>query len=166
MTGVGSAIADVIYAGIGVFGISLVSDYLIEHQKIMTCCGAVVMFVLGLWYFIRRNQPTNAKPSRSGLWGGAIAALFIALSNPATLLAFFFTFSTLGIAEGLDFWSGLMLLLGVIPGGFIWWVLLSILVVRWKERMTDKFYVGMRLFCGIVLMCFGIGIGIKALVMA
>ena len=162
MTGLGSALADLIYAAVGVFGISLVQDVLLEHQTIMTSCGAVLMFILGIWMIYCRKQKVEVEPTKGGMIAGTLAALVIALSNPASMLAFFFAFSTFGVANGLDATSGVALLVGVFVGGFAWWFMLAGLVMKWKERMSDRFYVGLKWFCGIVLIGFGVGILAKS----
>ncbi len=163
ITGLGSVVADIFYASIGVFGVHLIQDFLLNHQKIMTLCGALIILGLGIWIIARRKRPTKAVNSTGSALGGFVSSMAIGLSNPATILAFFIAFSTFGVAEGLGLSESLVLLAGVVAGAVLWWTALAGAVVKWKSYMTDKFYQTLKLCCGIGLLCFSVGIAIKAL---
>lgn len=44
LTGLGSSVADCIYACIGAFGLSLISDFLLAHQTVINLLGGAVFF--------------------------------------------------------------------------------------------------------------------------
>lgn len=163
ITGLGSVIADIFYAGIGVFGVHLIQDFMLRHQRILSLCGALIILGLGIWIVMTRTRPPKTVSSTGSAAAGFLSSMAIGLSNPATILAFFVAFSTFGVAEGLGLAGSLTLLAGVVAGAVLWWTLLAAAVVKWKSRMTEKFYQNLKLCCGIGLLLFGVGIIIKAI---
>lgn len=47
LTGLGSSVADCLYACVGAFGLSLISDFLLAHQTIINLLGGEVINVYG-----------------------------------------------------------------------------------------------------------------------
>ena len=48
LTGFGSSVADCAYACIGAFGLTLISDFLLRFQGIITALGGVLILAMGL----------------------------------------------------------------------------------------------------------------------
>ena len=48
ITGMGSSVADLFYAGVGVFGITVISDFLIKHQHIICMAGCLLVIAIGI----------------------------------------------------------------------------------------------------------------------
>lgn len=163
ITGLGSVVADIFYASIGIFGVHLIQDFLLRHQRVMSMCGALIILGLGIWIIATRKNPPKTVSSTGSAAAGFVSSMAIGLSNPATILAFFLAFSTFGVAEGLGSVEALILLAGVVIGAILWWTTLAAAVVKWKSYMTDKFYQNLKFCCGIGLIIFSVGITFKAL---
>lgn len=156
ITGLGSSAADVLYACVGVFGITLISDFLIAQQALIRFIGGVLVITLGV---IISKQPTrltavNNKGKHPALW--FFSSFSIAMLNPATILSFLIAFTAFGITGILNIGQGIGLILGILLGTAFWWSLISGMVARFRNHVTDKTY---RLLNGI-LGCFMIGFGV------
>ena len=48
LTGLGSSAADILYAMIGLLGITMITDFLNRYEKVCSACGAVLIAVYGV----------------------------------------------------------------------------------------------------------------------
>lgn len=55
LTGMGSSVADCIYAGIGAFGLTMVSDFLLEYQTAIHLAGGAIVLFLGIRLLLRKR---------------------------------------------------------------------------------------------------------------
>ena len=60
MTGLGSSAADILYRCVGVFGVTLVSDFLTHSQRPIRLLGGLLIVALGVHIF-GRNLNTGSK---------------------------------------------------------------------------------------------------------
>ena len=47
-TGLGSSIADCLYASVGVFGLTLISDFLLKYQVMINILGGCLVLFMGI----------------------------------------------------------------------------------------------------------------------
>ncbi len=92
---------------------------------------------------------------------GFTSAFMISITNPATILAFLFAFSTFDIAENLNLFEATMLVLGVLTGAIIWWVALAALANKFKEKIKDKTNRILNLACGGIMIVLALVMFIK-----
>ena len=92
MTGLGSSAADILYACVGVFGVTLVSDFLTRSQRPVRLLGGLLIVALGVHIFRQKPQRQQQEPDRAK-WPLCFASSFaIAMTNPATVLSFLMAF--------------------------------------------------------------------------
>ena len=48
LTGMGSSVADCIYAAIGVFGLTIISDFLLQYQGAIHLVGGTIVLFMGI----------------------------------------------------------------------------------------------------------------------
>jgi threonine/homoserine/homoserine lactone efflux protein len=48
LTGMGSSVADCIYAAIGVFGLTIISDFLLQYQGAIHLVGGAIVLFMGI----------------------------------------------------------------------------------------------------------------------
>lgn len=165
-TGLGSSLADVIYASAGIFGLSFVSLILEKHDFTIRLCGSILIFALGLFTLIksiRKKSPVQKDFSKSIKLAGVenaksflacfASSLSIALLNPATFLSFLIVFSSFqvtasSISEGAFFVAGIFL------GTALWWLVISALASLLKKKMNEKFFYALNITCGILMILF------------
>jgi len=49
ITGMGSSVADLLYAGVGIFGLTMVSDFVENNQQVISLIGGIVILALGFF---------------------------------------------------------------------------------------------------------------------
>ena len=139
VTGLGSSAADLLYACVGLFGLTVVSDFLLAHRTALRFVGGGFILILGAVIFRKRagaRGPERRAPGLPACFGFSFA---IAMANPATVLSFFAAFAALGIAERPSaLYSGHLLL-----GTGCWWALLSGAAARFHSRAAGG--IGQRL---------------------
>jgi threonine/homoserine/homoserine lactone efflux protein len=153
VTGLGSSVADCLYACVGVFGLTLISDFMLSHQKLIDVVGGLVLLGIGLWLILRKHQEQRKTPVSAHMF---LSGFAIAITNPATLLTFLFAFSWLSIRASSGF-DAARLIAGVFIGGFFWWVALSLVVSKLKKKAAGKMSV-LNKICGGILIVFSLAV--------
>lgn len=157
VSGMGVATADGTYGAIAAFGLTALTDVLVDQRRILGIAGGV--FLLWLAWRTLRSVPTTAATTdgRSrGLLGAYASVLGLTLTNPMTILSFTALFVGLGVTGG-DAAGAALLTAGVFAGSAAWWVVLvgGLGIVR--SRLTTS---AMRR----INVASGIAIGVFALV--
>jgi threonine/homoserine/homoserine lactone efflux protein len=156
-TGLGAATADAIYGAIAAFGIAAVSSRLVEQENPIRVLGGLALIFIGWRIFVTKPGTTAAvASSRLGVGGSFASAVFLTLTNPATILYYVAVFAGLGLANSdTDGARALVLVLGVFIGSAAWWLTLVGIVSRFRRLLTPNRRVWINRFSGVVLMAFG-----------
>ena len=154
LTGLGSSVADCIYACVGVFGLTVISDFLLKHQTVINLAGGGLILFMGLHLLLDKTEQ-KAIPSVSGKIKMFLSSFLVGITNPAAILTFLFAFSYFGITGETKLLQGVCLVLGVFLGTYIWWGILSITVNIMKSRQKNNFQTMNQIF-GMILCLFGI----------
>ena len=181
-TGLGSSAADCLYAACGAFGLTLISDFLLRYQTVISIAGGCLILVMGVRLFIRKEDvEVTEKQDKEQLmetdfyfgklspekynWGISmrmfLSSFAVGITNPAAVLTFLFAFSYFGITGETGFFQGIQLVAGVFIGTFLWWWALSAGVVCLKNRTGNHGFRYMNQVFGAVLILFGTVIFIK-----
>src|SRR3954467_15266008 len=89
VSGLGVATADATYGAIAAFGLSAITDVLVNARWVLGLAGGAFLLWLA-WQTIRAN-PTEAasiKTRRRGYPGAYLSILGLTLANPMTILSF------------------------------------------------------------------------------
>lgn len=136
--GIGFAIVDFIYTVLLGFGMHLFLDFIMKQKNILFLLGSSIFIILGCRTFFQKTQGNELKTHEEtkSYLGSMAMALILALFSPATFFAFFSVFGSLGIAfvKGMAV-KNVLIVLGVMSGGFCWWLSLSFLIYRFREQM-------------------------------
>lgn len=174
VTGIGSSVADVFYACIGVFGITIISDFLLKHQHTICMLGCMMVILLGIQCFKKKKveKPALFTRERQGeghqpgtiryLISCFLSSFAIAITNPAAILSFMVVFSMFRIGGNESIGEDIQLVLGIFCGTCFWWLLIAVVVSRIRYRVTDGFYLKLNRIFGILMVLFGTGIGVRA----
>lgn len=163
LTGLGSSVADCLYACVGAFGLTLVSDFLVRWQGIITALGGGLILTMGLISLLR---PPKELPLESETLGEVklfFTSFFVGITNPAVLLTFLFAFSYFGISEVNNWEEGILLVTGVFLGTYFWWGSLSALTRFVKKRAAKFRFRTMNHIFGAALCIFGIAVFLRLL---
>ena len=165
LTGLGSSVADMLYAVAGLFGITMITDFLNRYEKICSFGGAVLIAVYGIM-ICRKKAERSRNDSAAGktYLSGFLSAFTIAIMNPATVLSFLVAFETVGLIGEYSVLEGLQVITGLLLGTGAWWAALSGIVCKFQSKVTDKIYAKMNLMLGCLLIGFAVIVLIRACV--
>lgn len=163
LTGLGSSVADCIYACIGAFGLSLISDFLLAHQTVINLLGGAIILVMGISLLLKKSAASEspAQPAQGAKL--FLSSFAVGITNPAAILTFLFAFSWFGLGGGMAPLDGFLLVTGVFTGTYIWWTALSAGVVAIKKRMKKYSLRTIEKCFGIVLLGFSLVIFVRAI---
>jgi threonine/homoserine/homoserine lactone efflux protein len=156
VSGLGVAAADASYGAIAAFGLTAITAVLIGARTALALIGGAFL----VWLAIRtiRARPAVAATEtdeRPGLAAAFLSIYGLTMTNPMTILSFGGIFAGLGLSGrgGLD---AALLTVGVFLGSSLWWVGLTAVVGRLRDRITPAALVWINRLSGATLLVFGI----------
>jgi len=163
LSGLGSSVADCLYACIGVFGLTFISDFLLKYQTIINVIGGLIIVVIGISMFFKKEKTKKEEIANNTT---SIAKIFlssfiIGITNPTVILTFLFAFSYFEIAEKMNILNGIGLVAGVFIGTLLWWIVLATLTSVLKNKFAKNGLKNLNKIFGIILIIFSLIIFIK-----
>lgn len=155
LTGIGSSVADCLYACVGAFGLTFVSDFLLKHQKAINIAGGVFLLLSGL-RLLGKKKSAEKESKKAGISGTFLSSFAVGITNPAAILTFLFAFSYFGLSTEMGVLNGSLLVIGVFLGTFCWWLTLAALTEKLKGRFTENILIPMNKVFGVILSLFGL----------
>lgn len=154
-TGLGSSAADCLYAAVGAFGLTLLSDFLLKYQSIIHVLGGGLILFMGIRLVIKKEEAVSQKEDTAGLWKMFVSSFAVGITNPAAILTFLFAFSYFGISAQSGPFQGIMLVSGVFIGTYIWWGALTAATSIIRRKAGKFGFRHMNRVFGMVLCLFG-----------
>jgi threonine/homoserine/homoserine lactone efflux protein len=165
VSGLGSATAEVIYSSIVAFGLTIVSDFLVESQMWFRLFTGIFLCLLGVSAFLRKHVKTRSLDDKLRHFNNYISTLLLTMSNPVSILVFTGVFAGFGIVGSGSAWGNAIPLVGgVFLGSMFWWILLSVSVGVFHKKVSDKTLIFIARVFGGILTTFGIAVIISTLV--
>ena len=157
VTGLGAATADALYGAVAAFGLTLLTNFLVDQQDLLRIVGAGFLIFIGV-RTMRAEPATEAAAIQGrGLLGAYLSTFFLTLTNPLTILSFASIFTALGATgERIGGANPMILVQGVFLGSAAWWLLLSSAVSFFREKVSGDRFLWINRGAGTVLIIFGI----------
>ena len=156
-SGLGAATADAIYGFIAAFGLTFISNFLIQQQTWLRLIGGAFLCYLGIKTFISQPADSSAPSSHLSILNAYGSTFFLTLTNPLTILSFAAIFAGLGLVDASsDYLSASIMVLGVFLGSACWWVLLSTGVHILRAKFTPDGFQWVNRISGLIILGFGI----------
>lgn len=153
LTGLGSSVADCLYACVGGFGLTFISDFLLKYQTVITIIGSMFVLIMGISQLVKKTVENAPQKSVEGA-KMFLSSFTVGITNPAAILTFLFALTYFGIAEISGTLNGILLVAGVFIGTYIWWTALLGVVCIIKRKSGDKALPYMNKIFGIILILF------------
>ena len=138
LTGLGSSAADSVYAVIGAFGLTLVSDFFLKYQTMIQCLGGLLILYMGIRMILQRRQGIKTEQAAAKGFQMFLTAFVVGITNPAAILTFLFAFSWFGISGDMEILQQILLVCGVFSGSYLWWIALSVTAGKFRYRMGES----------------------------
>ena len=135
MIGLGTATADLLYACVAAFGLTIVSDAIVTERTWIRLVGGSFLLFLGVRTFRAHPADPKALVNSSGLLGSYLSTGFLTLTNPTTIFAFIAVFAALGLGDELSIVSASTLVIGVFIGSGLWFLFLSSGVIFFRKKL-------------------------------
>lgn len=162
-TGLGSTAADVLYACIGVFGVTVISDFLVKYETVIALIGSVLIVVFGILIFRKRGADAKESTRQSNLLACFGSSFTIAIANPTTVLSFLVAFASLGIGAIHSTSQGAALVLGILLGTSCWWGVLAGMSAKFRNRITSRTYQILNRLLGSFMALFGLSMILRTI---
>jgi len=154
--GLGTALADAVYAGLAAAGFAAFSATLAMVDAPLKLAGGLFMIWLGWRGMTPRPPAQAARVDTNDLLATVAVTFVLTLANPATIFSFAAIFAGLGLAGAADPVSVAVVVGGVFVGSLGWWFALSGGVAAVHHRLPDAFARWVARISGGVLILFGL----------
>ena len=158
ITGLGSSAADCFYAVVGAFGITVISDFLTRYKIPINIVGGLLILAMGIATLLKKQNGTANSDNKTNYGAMFLSAFSVGITNPAAVLTFLFAFSYFGIDGRLGAANGIALVAGVLLGTLIWWVTLSAIARKIKEKFGEKGFARLNIIFGIIMIGFSVAV--------
>jgi threonine/homoserine/homoserine lactone efflux protein len=167
--GLGAVVADAVYAVIAAYGIRSIAHLITAHAKLLMILGGVLLVAIGLR--LARSEVSLAQlkletaPGKRAIAGRVFTAFSLTITNPGVFFGFLAIFGSMNAVLQLDeaWHRPVTLVAGVIAGGLLWWLVLSLGVSRFRDRIGEKSFGRVNRWTGVLIAAFGFALLMEAL---
>lgn len=154
LSGLGAASADMVYGAIAAFGLTVVTDLLVENKFWLRLLGGCFLLYLGVKTFLEKPAAHAARSDQSGYFGAYISTFFLTITNPMTIFSFAAIFAGTMFIGNTS--SPILLVAGVFAGSATWWLALSFGVGLLRERLDQNLMLWINRGSGLIIIAFGV----------
>ena len=154
LSGMGAATADMFYGAIAAFGLTVITNLLVENAFWLKLIGGLFLVYLGVKTFMEKPAEKAAQAKQGGYFSMYLSTFFLTITNPITILSFAAIFA--GTMIGQDMGSPLVMVAGVFTGSASWWLALSFGVGLMRDRLTPIHMAWINRISGIIITAFGV----------
>jgi threonine/homoserine/homoserine lactone efflux protein len=158
LSGLGAALADMLYGTVAGFGISLVIRFLIGEEFWIRLVGGIALMVVGAVYYRKPPVSLNGGPKcdDASVHSDLVSAFLLTAANPTTVLSFLAVLASLGLGSGRATWQTCLLIAGIFSGSMMWWLILVSAASLLRDRVNESVMRGMNRVAGVAIGCFGL----------
>src|SRR4051794_27501672 len=166
ISGTGAATGDAIFGIIAGFGLTFVSDLLLDYQEWLRLGGGVFLLLAGSRALMAEPLArTHSERDPETLLADFFSTFALTLTNPITILAFLAVFAGIGFTGGDATLGGAaILVLGVWLGSLLWWAGLALGAGAFRHSFRRNHLVWINRGSGGILVLSGVGLFISVLV--
>ena len=158
LAGLGAAFADLIYALIAGFGISVIIDWLIKARKWIHACGSIIFLIMAYKVFytnpaiqVRRNRQQKNYPLEDFM-----TTFLLTFSNPTPVFVFMAAFAGFIVRDEVDYHNIVLSIVGVFIGCMAWWVVLASVVNIFRSKIRLRHLLLVNKITGVVVFIFAL----------
>lgn len=153
-SGLGAACADMTYGAMAAFGVTFVSDFVMEEKIWLHFVGGIILLFLGAKIFLAKPSEEVQPVTHKTLLGDFFSTFFLTLANPLTIVAFLAIFAGIGLSGRSS--DAPALVLGVFLGAAGWWLVLSEGVTLFRDKISQTIMLWINRIAGGLIIALGI----------
>ncbi len=140
VSGLGAATADALFGAVAAFGLTFVSDWLLDYEVWLRAGGGVYLLYAGGSALLSKPQDKIAEQSSpESLFRDFASAFALTVTNPVTILVFLAIFAALGLGgRQATLVHAAVLVLGVWGGSFLWWLALALGIGVFRRSIEPR----------------------------
>ncbi len=159
VSGLGAAAADIIFALIAGFGLTIIISFIEKQQIYFQILGG--LFVLYIGFRIFNTNPVKQlrlqRLNKTRLSQDFASVFLLTISNPMAILLFIAIMAALKVANDLlSFFELSILTAGIAGGAILWWFVLASIANRFRKRIRLKSIWWLNKITGSVVFLFGL----------
>jgi threonine/homoserine/homoserine lactone efflux protein len=154
LSGMGAATADMVYGAIAAFGLTVITNLLVENAFWLKLIGGLFLLYLGIKTFLEKPAEKAAQAKQGGYLSMYLSTFFLTITNPITILSFAAIFA--GTMIGQHIGSPLLMVAGVFAGSASWWLALSFGVGLMRDKLNQTHMMWINRISGSIIILFGI----------
>lgn len=157
VSGLGIATADAVYGSIAAFGLTLITNFLVNQQEWVRLIGGLFLIYLGLKTVITKPAERAAAAKANSYFGAYASTLLLTLTNPMTIISFAAIFAGIGVGgANKSSISASTVVLGVFVGSTLWWCILTSGISLLRRKFTPRWLLWINRISGLILILFGV----------
>ena len=167
-TGVGAALSDLLYSLLTGLGMSIIINFVEEHQSYLQIFGSVVL--LGFGIYIARNNPAKVlrakcgRPLKNNYVQDLVSGFLFTFSNPLIIFLIIGLYARFNFfSQTQDTYSYILGFASIITGALSWWFMITYFVnkVRGHFNVRSMWLINIIIGSLICLMSFfGLGLSL------
>ncbi len=159
ISGLGAAAADILFAVIAGFGLSIIINFIVERHIYFQIIGG--LFVLYIGFRIFNTNPVKQlrlqRLNRTRLSQDFVSVFLLTLSNPLAIFLFLAIMAGLKVANDLlSIFELSILVAGIAGGAILWWFVLASIANRFRKKIRLKSIWWLNKITGSVVFLFGL----------
>lgn len=154
LSGMGAASADMLYGAIAAFGLTIISNLLVENAFWLQIVGGGFLLYLGVKTFLEKPTEHAAQAKQGGYLSMYLSTFFLTITNPITILSFAAIFAGAMLGEKLNL--PFVMVAGVFAGSAFWWLTLSLGVGLMRGHINQNHMAWINRISGAIIILFGI----------
>ena len=145
--GTGAVLADGLFAFFAAWGMTAISDLMLQKRAILQIAGGAVLIAFGVKLFFARPELANADLSaqpdgKDGFWDYIWTipqTFFLTITNPGAMLGMFALVGGGGSAlGGLSTPEALTFVISVMGGSLLWWFLIARAISSFRQKLNAR----------------------------
>jgi threonine/homoserine/homoserine lactone efflux protein len=159
-SGLAAACGDALFGAIAGFGLSAISNWLLNYQEWLRLAAACFLLYIGSSALLHEPQVRlGAHHDSEGLLRNYASILVLTIANPVTILAFLGIFAGLGLAGHLATLGRVgIMVFGVWLGSLSWWLMLSLGTSLFRSSFTPRLLLQINRGSAGILLLSGVGL--------
>jgi putative LysE/RhtB family amino acid efflux pump len=152
--GLGTALADALYASIAAFGLAAISEYLLAHIVYCKILGAILLLALAIKEYTSKAQVVESvQISQKSLLQLIITTFVLTCFNPIAIMSFIGIFAMLS-DRLLNISNPIVMIVGVFIGSILWYLFLGKIIHHTQHLLPDRFIFSIRKISAIIFALF------------